>query len=260
MSKKENILSDELLIAFINKELSDDELEVIENNLENDDEAFARFAILNQSIKKINSVLLEVTPDVLRKKLHKEYGVISKSKPKSIFDKIMDKVNIFTNIFSQPGTAITVIATACIVLLMIGPFLGDEEVIDNPKDISAILNKIKEKQKRMISTSGSDMLEKHMKMVSDDANELPRNRYNSITKANKKSFIISIDKNNMIIEQKFKIIRDLTIISLDKSKIINKRIKEIVNTIDITEFKENDSLRVVLETVGTIVFDDWVKR
>ena len=250
MSKKENIISAELLIAFINKELSDDELEVIENTLENDDEAFARFAILNQSIKKINSVSLEVTPDVLRKKLHKEYGVISKSKPKSIFDKIIDKANDFVNIFSQPGPAIAVIGTACILLLMIGPFLGDEEVIYNPKDISILLNKIQDKQRKMISTSGNK--------------EPLKSRLNTtiplIQRAKNKNFIISIDNNNIIIEQKFKIVRDLTIINPEESKILNKSIKEIVNTINITEFKENDSLRVVLETVGTIVFDDWIKR
>ena len=93
---------------------------------------------------------------------------------------------------------------------------------------------------------------------------LSRNRYNAtlplIQKAKNKNFIVSIDEDNIIIEQKLKIARDLTIISPDESKVLNKRIKKIINTIDITEFTGNDSVRVVLETIGTVVYDDWIKR
>ena len=168
----------------------------------------------------------------------------------SIFDIALDKVNNFANILAQPGPAITVVATACIVLMMIGPFIGDKEIIDNPKQISTILNRIQEKQRRMMSTSGNK--------------SLSRNRYNAtlplIQKAKNKNFIVSIDEDNIIIEQKLKIARDLTIISPDESKVLNKRIKKIINTIDITEFTGNDSVRVVLETIGTVVYDDWIKR
>jgi hypothetical protein len=250
MSKKENIISDESLIAFIGKDLPIEESKIVENALTNDDKVFARFAILNQSIKRMNSASFEVTPDALRQKLLQTHGIASKSEQNSIFDIVLDKVNNFANILAQPGPAITVVSTACIVLMMIGPFIGDKEIIDNPKEISTILNRIQKKQRRMMSTSGNK--------------SLSRNRYNAtlplIQKAKNKNFIVSIDEDNIIIEQKLKIARDLTIISPDESKVLNKRIKKIINTIDITEFTGNDSVRVVLETIGTVVYDDWIKR
>ena len=104
-----------------------------------------------------------------------------------------------------------------------------------------------------------------MRMMSTSGNKnLSKDRYNAtlplIQKAKNKNFIVSIDNNKMIIEQKLKIARDLTIISPDEKIVLNKRIKEIYNRINITEFAGNDSMRVVLETIGTIVYDDWVKR
>ena len=250
MSKKENIVSDELLIAFIEKDLSAENKKFVEKSLLADEKVFSRFAILNQSIKNIKSVNLEVTPDILRERLLKSYKIAPKHEQNSIFDKLLGRMNNFVTLLAQPGPAVTVIATACVVLMMIGPFIGTKEIINDAEDISAILNRIKEKQMRMMSTSGNKNLSK--------------DRYNAtlplIQKAKNKNFIVSIDNNKMIIEQKLKIARDLTIISPDEKTVLNKRIKEIYNSVNITEFAGNDSMRVVLETIGTIVYDDWVKR
>ena len=250
MSKKENIVSDELLIAFIEKDLSAENKKFVEKSLLADEKVFSRFAVLNQSIKNIKSVNLEVAPDILRERLLKSYKISPKNEQNSIFDKLLGKMNNFVTLLAQPGPAVTVIATACVVLMMIGPFIGTKEIINDEEDISTILNRIQEKQMRMMSTSGH--------------NNLSKDRYNAtlplIQKAKNKNFIVSIDNNKMVIEQKLKIARDLTIISPDERKVLNKKIKEIYNTIDITEFAENDSMRVVLETIGTIVYDDWVKR
>ena len=250
MSKNENIVSDELLIAFIEKDLSAENKKFVEKSLLADEKVFSRFAILNQSIKNIKSVNLEVTPDILRERLLKSYKIAPKHEQNSIFDKLLGRMNNFVTLLAQPGPAVTVIATACVVLMMIGPFIGTKEIINDAEDISAILNRIKEKQMRMMSTSGNKNLSK--------------DRYNAtlplIQKAKNKNFIVSIDNNKMIIEQKLKIARDLTIISPDEKTVLNKRIKEIYNSVNITEFAGNDSMRVVLETIGTIVYDDWVKR
>ena len=250
MSKKENIVSDELLIAFIEKDLSAENKKFVEKSLLADEKVFSRFAILNQSMKNIKSVNLEVTPDILRERLLKSYKIAPKHGQNSIFDKLIERMNNFVTLLAQPGPAVTVIATACVVLMMIGPFIGTKEIINDAEDISTILNRIKEKQMRMMSTSGNKNLSK--------------DRYNAtlplIQKAKNKNFIVSIDNNKMIIEQKLKIARDLTIISPDEKTVLNKRIKEIYNSVNITEFAGNDSMRVVLETIGTIVYDDWVKR
>jgi len=124
MSKKENIVSDELLIAFIEKDLSTENKKFVEKSLLADEKVFSRFAILNQSIKNIKSVNLEVTPDILREKLLKNYKITPQYEQNSIFDKILRIIDNFATLLAQPGPAATAIATVCLVLMVIGPFIG----------------------------------------------------------------------------------------------------------------------------------------
>lgn len=150
----------------------------------------------------------------------------------------------------QPTPAVMTIVSACLIVLMFGVFIEDEETIEDTKNINKILNRIQKKQQRMTMTN------KHRH---SDANKV--DRISPLTKPSKeKGLSVRYENDKLVVNQKIKIIRNVLIMNSDQSLIIKHKLKDTSNSISIDKFAEDDSVRVIIETIGTIVFDDWIRK
>ena len=242
MKESKHILSDELIIGYIDGTLSSRQIEKVESVLAEDNNAFLRYTILNKAYRGIHDVQLEVTPDQLKERLITELG-LSTEKEKaagSSLGFISSIDNLINTIFTyQPRLAI--ISAAFIALLMRMMFLADPirvpmrlYVDDDPqhkKHISELVASLNNK-----STS-----------------------YISVKEQKKKGMAVSISGDTLSITQLLKISRQVYVFNYDGNMLLKDKVVGKENNIVLKDLADNDSLRVVIETAGIIVYDDWLK-
>ena len=124
MKESKHILSDELIIGYVDGSLSAGQIEMVESILAEDNNAFLRYTILNKAYRGIHDVQLEVTPDQLKERLITELGFSTGKEAGSSLGFISSIDNLINTIFTyQPRLAI--ISTAFIALLTRMMFLAD---------------------------------------------------------------------------------------------------------------------------------------
>ncbi len=242
MKESKHILSDELIIGYIDGTLSSRQIEKVESVLAEDNNAFLRYTILNKAYRGIHDVQLEVTPDQLKERLITELG-LSTEKEKaagSSLGFISSIDNLINTIFTyQPRLAI--ISAAFIALLMRMMFLAD------PVKVPVRLYVDDDPQHK-----------KHISELIVSLNN-KSNSYQSVNARKRVGITISIQKDTLKIDQPLIVSRKVFVFNNEENILLEDIVKGKKNNILLGELADYDSLRVMIETAGMIVYDDWLK-
>ena len=241
MEVSKNIISDELIISYINGSLPNDQKELLESVLLNDDNVFTRYAIFKKAHLDISNSQLEVTPDILKEKLISELG-LSTGESENL-DKEPGLLGWFdsliTSIFElQPRLAI--ISTALIALLTRYLFLADPV-----KAPSRLLYSDEPKHR------------KHISELYESLNNKSKS-YQSVNARKKVGLAVSIKDDTLIIQQPLIVSRKIYVFNSEQSVLLEDVVKDKENNILLEKLSDQDSLRVMIETAGIIIYDDWL--
>ncbi len=242
MKESKHILSDELIIGYIDATLSSRQIEMVESILAEDNNAFLRYTILNKAYRGIHDVQLEVTPDQLKERLITELG-LSTEKEKaagSSLGFISSIDNLINTIFTyQPRLAI--ISAAFIALLMRMMFLADPVRVP-----------------MRLYVDNDPQHKKHISELIVSLNN-KSNSYQSVNARKRVGITISIQKDTLKIDQPLIVSRKVFVFNNEENILLEDIVKGKKNNILLGELADYDSLRVMIETAGMIVYDDWLK-
>ena len=242
MKESKHILSDELIIGYIDGTLSSRQIEKVESVLAEDNNAFLRYTILNKAYRGIHDVQLEVTPDQLKERLITELG-LSTEKEKaagSSLGFISSIDNLINTIFTyQPRLAI--ISAAFIALLMRMMFLADPVRVP-----------------MRLYVDDDPQHKKHISELIVSLNN-KSNSYQSVNARKRVGITVSIQKDALIIDQPLIVSRKVFVFNNEENILLEDIVKGKQNSIPLGELADYDSLRVMIETAGMIVYDDWLK-
>jgi hypothetical protein len=242
MKESKHILSDELIIGYIDGTLSSRQIEMVESVLAEDDHAFLRYTILNKAYRGIHDVQLEVTPDQLKERLINELGLSTEKETAagSSLGFISSIDSLINTIFAyQPR--LTIISAAFIALLTRMMFITD------PVKVPMRLYVDDDPQHR-----------KHISELVASLN-IKSTSYISVKEQKKKGMSVSISGDTLSITQLLKISRQVYVFNYDGNMLLKDKVVGKENNIVLKDLADNDSLRVVIETAGIIVYDDWLK-
>ena len=242
MKESKHILSDELIIGYIDATLSSSQIEMVESILAEDNNAFLRYTILNKAYRGIHDVQLEVTPDQLKERLITELG-LSTEKEKaagSSLGFISSIDNLINTIFTyQPRLAI--ISAAFIALLMRMMFLADPVRVP-----------------MRLYVDDDPQHKKHISELIVSLN-IKSNSYQSVNARKRVGITVSIQKDTLMIDQPLIVSRKVFVFNNEENILLEDIVKGKQNNIPLGELADYDSLRVMIETAGMIVYDDWLK-
>ena len=228
MDSSHNILSNELIIAYIEGNLSEEKAEFVEEVLRSDDRAFTRFAVFYRSISELDQVDLEVTPNVLTNRVNELFDLIKDVEEPAIKTNWLDQVNIAINtIFNSQNTVATVFAVLFVMIIGIN-------LLDQPEDF------LDEQGRLRILT------------------HLDSPDYTPVSDEEMKGITVSLDEKELIITQRLSVERIVLVLDKQNDVLFEDIISKRNNTLSLDIAEKLDSVRVILESEGMIVFDDWV--
>ena len=155
MEKNKNI-SDELLIGYLEKTLSNTQINKVEKALEESDKVFYRYTVLKKAYMEIENEAFEVTPDNLKDKLNLELELnkTNVSNMMEVAASITEKTEKWINIIFGLRPAMAIISTIFIGLIISKIFFSDQQItkspineIQSPKQISELLKSLNNKSK-----------------------------------------------------------------------------------------------------------------
>ena len=132
--KKNNKISDELLIAYLENELSKEQRKSLEGVLHSDDKIYLRYVDLYHSLKEIEEARLEVTPDTL---LSKALPLKQYTKSKAMKERLFGLLKPIM----APKPAIS-FAASIVIILFIVLNIGQEQSNDLDSDSKETIDNI----------------------------------------------------------------------------------------------------------------------
>jgi hypothetical protein len=120
-TSKKQILSDELILGWIEGNLSAEESKRVEKLIKSSDKYFSRFSTLFAAYKEIEEVELEVTPDMLIERAKAEFQLDEKKKAGGIIpENLLQSLRGIKDFIVVQKVRLAVVSTAMLTLLMIG--------------------------------------------------------------------------------------------------------------------------------------------
>ena len=170
---------------------------------------------------------MEVTPDILINKLNERFNLAEEVKQPITESNWLDRVNdTFIALFTSPNT----VASAFAVLIVV--FIGIN-----------LLN-----QPEMFDEKGG------LRLIT----QINKPNYIPVSNDAMKGIDVALEGNEITINQRLGVERLVLITNnqdiILSEQIINKRKRVIL----LNKIEEMDSIRVVMESEGVIVFDDWI--
>lgn len=239
MKKSNTNISDELLIGYIEGKLSDEQKEKVESLLEDDNLVFLQYARLNKAYKDMHSRVFEVTPDHLKERLMTELSIsrATNAQPSNLITNLNSFLNKIA--FKQPGlAAISMVFIAFISIIIIRQ-TPPSDTMNFP-----LGNNLKDKTK----------IAEIIKSLNDNSNS-----FESVNAKKQNGLFVSLDNNILSINQPLMVKRDIYVFGYDKNILLNEKINDKENSIILNDLIKNDSLRVMIETEGVIVYDKWIQ-
>ena len=222
---KINKLTDELILAFIEGNLSKEDAKKVELLIKSSDENFARFSTIYSGYREFQDLELEVTPDTLIQKVEKELGLSNEKaviKKESVFG---DFINNVQEILKPRVAVYALISSALVIVTIITiNFQSDDETELQPKIDTEFFNKI---------------MHPDMKPA---------------THTNIKGIEIRLEEEVLTITQPFRFDREIIIFSEERELILSEKFREMDHKILLSETLKGDSIHVVITSLDTVVY------
>ena len=231
-TSKKHILTDELILGWIEGNLSSEESERIEKLIKSSDKNFSRFSTLYAAYKEMEEVELEVTPDMLMKRLNKRFDLDQKTKPSIKLDWLAQFDKTFNAIFnSQPAVA-TILSVMLVVLIGVN-LLNQPEKRDD------------EGRLRIITLLNSPEYTPAVAELTRGDSKI-------------KEITVSVKNQELIIDQLISIERIVWVIDDQDNVLMQEKIDQRKNSLYFGSPVEKDSIRIIMESESVIVYDEWL--
>lgn len=229
--KKTEHLLEESIIGLIEGNLSKTDL--VNAHLKTCDTCFIKFSTLLASYQEMEEVELEVTPNMLIEKVTKEFG-LAKSKPyfKSIsagLQRLVSDVGEwFENLFRPRIVVYAVVSTGLVVVILLTVFrVQQEDKFESPTP--SIFAPFLERQLTPVSST------------------------------NLSGIKVALKNDSLKISQPIRFKRELTVQTSDGKILLSKEFKDLVNTFHIPTDVSQDSVRIIITTLDSIVYEDILR-
>jgi hypothetical protein len=234
MDKAKNILSEEIIIGFIEGKLHPDKMRYVENIISSNNEMFHKYIILKKSFSEIHNTNLEVTPDMLKDKLLNEFDLLDMVDTKNVNSKWFNFpiVNYIKTSLITPQLA-GVISFSLMIVFLFTIFFDREQEGSSENLIE------------------NDHIQKLLKSL--DAKSMQ-----SLNKKTPKGISIQLKNDILVISQPMKIPRELYVFDIENNLILNDYFVEKEKSIKIETEKKQDSIRVLMQTNEILIFNDWI--
>ena len=231
-TSKKHILTDELILGWIEGNLSSEESERIEKLIKSSDKNFSRFSTLYAAYKEMEEVELEVTPDMLMKRLNKRFDLDQKTKPSIKLDWLAQFDKTFNAIFnSQPAVA-TILSVMLVVLIGVN-LLNQPEKRDD------------EGRLRIITLLNSPEYTPAVAELTRGDSKI-------------KEITVSVKNQELIIDQLISIERIVWVIDDQDNVLMQEKIDQRKNSLYFGSPVEKDSIRIIMESESVIVYVEWL--
>lgn len=224
-TNKINRLTDELLVGYIEGNLSKEDAKRVELLIKSSDENFARFSALYTSYREFQDLELEVTPDTLIQKVQAELGITNKKAASHKANVIKDFINNVQEIL-KPRVAVYALISAALVIVTIFTiyFQSDDETELQPKRDTEFFNKIMYPDMR------------------------------PATHSNIKGIEVRLEEDVLTITQPFRFDREIIIYSEERELILSEKFREMDHKILLPETLKGDSIHIVITSLDTVVY------
>ena len=120
-TSKKQILSDELILSYIEGNLPEKESKRVEKLIRSSDKHFIRFSALYSSYREMEEGELEVVPDMLIERAKAEFQLDEKKKAGGIIpENLLQSLRGIKDFVIVQKVRLAVVGTAAAMLLMIG--------------------------------------------------------------------------------------------------------------------------------------------
>ena len=224
-TNKINRLTDELLVGYIEGNLSKEDAKRVELLIKSSDENFARFSALYSSYREFQDLELEVTPDTLIQKVQTELGITNKKAASHKRNVIKDFINNVQDILKPRVAVYALISTALVIVTIFTIyFQSDDETELQPKIDTEFFNKIMYRDMR------------------------------PATHTNIKGIEVRLEEEVLTITQPFRFDREIIIFSEERELILSEKFREMDHKILLPETLKGDSIHVVITSLDTVVY------
>ena len=218
---KNNKLSDELLVAFLEGKLSDSEQKEVQDLINQSDANFIKYSRFYASYKQMEETEFEVAPDQLINLANKEFGLEGKKDPIESFD--------FSKLFEWISNRRTTMAFATLAASVTILITVKNITVESPESGKRplVLRSLKKTNK-----AESGLAVKSIEGLNVD-----------------------IQNDTIFVNQPFKFNRTLIVLSGSKKDILFK--SDFVNideSFQLSDLSESDSVHIIIETLGEEVY------
>ena len=224
-TNKINRLTDELLVGYIEGNLSKEDAKRVVLLIKSSDENFARFSALYTSYREFQDLELEVTPDTLIQKVQAELGITNKKAASHKANVIKDFINNVQEILKPRVAVYALISTALVIVTIFTIyFQSDDETELQPKIDTEFFNKIMYPDMR------------------------------PATHSNIKGIEVRLEEDVLTITQPFRFDREIIIYSEERELILSEKFREMDHKILLPETLKGDSIHIVITSLDTVVY------
>ena len=191
MNKNEKI-SDETLIAYLEKQLDSKTILRVEEALKNDMNLFSRYAVLNRSFNQIEKENFEIAPDILKEKLNDELRLSSLGKEEGITETVdRSWFSTFLQNFLKPGPVFGMVLSAFLIIFL---FQTKHNQSQKSREIDTFLNSLKKMSNNKNSNS-----------ISNELSGLSNKFLTEPLKTSMKGFSIDFTNDTLVIFKQFQL-------------------------------------------------------
>ena len=234
MNKKKNILSEEIIIGFIEGKLHPDKMKYVENIISSNNDMFHKYIILKKSFSEIHNTNFEVTPDMLKNKLLNEFNLSNIVDTKNVNSKrfYVPIINYIKTSLITPQLA-GVISFSLVIVFLFTVFFDEEQ-----EGVS----------ERLIE---NDHIQELLKSLDSKSMQ-------SLNKKTSKGISIQLKNDLLVISQSMNIPREVYVFDIENNLILKDYFVEKEKNIKIETDKKQDSIRVLMKTKEILIFNDWI--
>ncbi|MBC8320164.1 MAG: hypothetical protein H8E34_05520 [Bacteroidetes bacterium] len=227
--KKTEHLPDELILGFIECNLSNTDSDLVNDHLKTCDSCFVKFSTLFASYQEMEEVKLEVTPDMLINKITKKFSLV-KSKPyfkpvsAGLQRLVSDVSHWFDNLLRPRKVVYAVVSTGIVVVILLTIFrVRQEDRIESP-------------------TPGifAPFLERQIMPVSSN---------------NLSGIKVAIANDSLKISQPIRFKRELIVQTLNGKILLSKEFMDLNNTFQVPVNVIQDSVIIIITTLDSVVYE-----
>jgi len=227
-------LSDELILTWIEGNLSNEESKRVENLIRSSDENFIRYSALLASYNEMQAVQFEKTPEWLIEKANNELGLVTPLRNQPSSSKVTPKIEKFIKsikwAFNRRFASYAIVSASILFLLLVSILIGPD-------------------------TEGDGLKDEPLKFF----DKLAQPKFQPVVNADLDGVKVIYLEDKIIITQDTKVKRELSITSQSGKLLLSVDIRDIENVINTSSIVDQEIILIKITTFDEIIYEATVR-